>query len=76
MTPGKNKDARAETGNMRPEEAENEIKKAIREAMATTDPHAQALWKQIAPDGKEPSVEEFLDFCVSRLREKNKTKLS
>jgi len=76
IVPTKNMDTGAGDRDMRSEEMENEIKKAIREAMATTDPRAQALWKRIAPDGKEPSVEEFLDFCVNRLKEKNKTKLS
>lgn len=57
--------------NMSPEELENDIKEAIREAMATKDPKAQALWKEISPDGKEPTVEEFLDFCVSKVKERS-----
>lgn len=35
-----------------PEYVEEEMMKAIRAAMASPDPHAQALWKQICPDGK------------------------
>ncbi len=53
-----------------PKKAEAEIRCAIREAMATTDPQAQALWKQIAPDGKEPSIDRFLAFCADRLRKR------
>lgn len=57
----------ARKNNMTPETVEEEMQKAIRAAMATADPHAQALWRQIAPDGKEPSIETFLTFCVKRL---------
>ena len=35
-----------------PEQVEADMKEAIRAGMASTDPHAQELWKQIAPDGK------------------------
>lgn len=48
-------------------EVEEEMKSAIRQAMATKDPQAQALWKQLAPDGKEPSIDRFLAFCVDRI---------
>lgn len=50
-----------------PEYVEEEMMKAIRAAMATTDPHAQALWKQIAPDGKEPDLDTFLEFAANRV---------
>lgn len=50
-----------------PQKVEAEIRFAIREAMTTKDPQAQALWKQLAPDGKEPSIDRFLEFCVDRL---------
>ena len=59
----------ARENHMTSEEVEKEMRQAIRAAMATTDPHAQALWKQIAPDGKEPSIETFLNYCVNRLNE-------
>jgi len=35
-----------------PEKVQHEMMEAIRAGMASTDPHAQALWKQICPDGK------------------------
>lgn len=50
-----------------PEYVEEEMMKAIRAAMATTDPHAQALWRQIAPDGKEPDLDTFLEFAANRV---------
>ena len=53
----------AKENNTTPEIVEEEMRKAIRAAMATKDPHAQALWKKIAPDGKEPSIEAVLQFC-------------
>ena len=47
-----------------PEVVEEEMRSAIRAAMASSDPRAQALWKQIAPDGKEPPFEIFLNFII------------
>lgn len=62
----------AKERNMTPKEVEEEMRSAIREAMATKDPQAQALWKQIAPDGKEPSIDKFLEFCADRLHKQRR----
>ena len=35
----------------------------MREAMASKDPQAQKLWKKLAPNGKEPTLDEFLEFA-------------
>ena len=60
-----------------PEYVEEEMMKAIRAGMASPDPHAQALWKQICPDGKEPDLDTFLSFVENRvdiMSEENRTK--
>ena len=57
--------------NMTPEQVEAEIRRSIRDAMQSKDPQAQKLWKQIAPDGKEPTVEEFLEFCARSIAKGN-----
>ena len=51
-----------------PEKVEAEMRKAICAAMESDDPKAQALWKLLAPDGKEPSIEQFIQFCVERMK--------
>ena len=51
-----------------PEYVEEEMRKAMRAGMASTDPHAQELWKKIAPDGKEPSIDRFLEFVSGRVK--------
>lgn len=56
----------AENG-ISPEVVEHEMMEAIRAGMASPDPHAQALWKQICPDGKEPDLETFLTFMANRV---------
>ena len=56
----------AENG-ISPEKVEHEMMEAIRAGMASTDPHAQELWKQIAPDGKEPDLDTFLSFVANRV---------
>ena len=50
-----------------PEDVEHEMMEAIRAGMASPDPHAQELWKQIAPDGKEPDLDTFLSFVANRV---------
>ncbi len=42
------------------QEVKNEMRIAIRAAMQSKEPSAQAFWKQIAPDGKEPPVEKVI----------------
>lgn len=39
---------------------EKEMQEAIRLAMVSKNPDAQRFWKQISPDGSEPSVDTFL----------------
>ena len=56
----------AENG-ITPEKVEYEMMEAIRAGMASPDPHAQALWKQICPDGKEPDLDTFLTFMADRV---------
>lgn len=56
----------ADKNGVTAEQVENEIKKAIRQAMTTTDPKAQALWRQIAPDGNEPDLDTFLEFVANK----------
>lgn len=56
----------AENGTT-PEKVEYEMMEAIRVGMASPDPHAQALWKQICPDGKEPDLDTFLTFMANRV---------
>lgn len=50
-----------------PEDVEHEMMEAIRTAMASPDPHTQALWKQICPDGKEPDLDTFLSFVSNQV---------
>lgn len=50
-----------------PEKVEHEMMEAIRAGMASTDPRAQALWRQMCPDGKEPDLDTFLTFMSDRV---------
>lgn len=51
----------ARDNNVTPKQVEKDIKEAIRAGMASDDPQAQAIWRQIAPDGKEPSIKTFFE---------------
>ncbi len=48
-----------------PECVEKEMKNAIKEAMKSSDPRARELWKQLAPNGSEPDIDDFLNFCAN-----------
>lgn len=45
-------------------EAKREMSMAIHMAMNSPDPRIRQRWKGIAPDGREPTVEEFLEYCA------------
>lgn len=50
-----------------PEEVEADMRSAIRAGMSSNDPHTQAIWKQIAPNRIEPSIDTFLDYIILRI---------
>lgn len=56
-----------------PKEIEADMRSAIRAGMSSDDPHTQAIWKQIAPSGIEPSIDAFLDYMINRVTEQNKS---
>lgn len=37
-------------------------------SMASQEPQAKEFWQQISPDGYEPSVDDFLKFCINRAK--------
>ena len=57
----------ADQNGITAKEAEREMMEAIRTAMASPDPRAQALWKQICPDGKEPDLDTFLTLVANHV---------
>lgn len=50
----------AKANGITEQEVKNEMRIAIKTAMQSKEPAAQAFWKQIAPDGKEPPVEKVI----------------
>lgn len=61
----------AKAHKMSEQKVRNEMSVAIRAAMKSKDPTAQAFWKQIAPDGKEPPVEKVI-ASISLMVQENK----
>lgn len=59
----------AKNNGVSPKEVERDIKAAIRAAMASENPETQAFWREISPNGKEPSVDRFLKFCAKRCKD-------
>ena len=54
--------------NKPPVEIEAAMYEAMRIAMASENPKAQQLWKELAPDGKEPTLDDFLAFCAKKVQ--------
>lgn len=54
-----------------PEQVRKDISETIREAMKKRNdtPEARALWDELSPDGKEPSVERFIAFVAVKAKE-------
>ena len=50
-----------------PAEVKREMRLAIQEAMKSTDPVAREHWKVLSPNGKEPTIEQFLKYTVKQL---------
>lgn len=44
------------------EEVKEEIECAVKEAMESTNPEIQELWRQLSVDGKPPTAEELI--CI------------
>lgn len=58
----------AKENGMTVAEVEREMARAIRAAMNSPDPRIRERWKEIAPNGREPSVEEFLNYCAKSIK--------
>lgn len=61
----------AKAHGVTPKQVEEDMKIAIHESRYSSNPIAQELWKQLAPDGKDPTIEEFLRFCSERISVRN-----
>lgn len=49
-------------------EVREEMQKAIRAGRESSDPNAQAMWNRLFPDGKEPTLEEFIRVLAGEVR--------
>lgn len=57
----------AEENKTTPYEVEDQIEIAIRAAMNDPSPEAQEFWKQIAPNGEQPSAEDVINAVIARV---------
>ena len=57
----------AKQHNVSVDEVRREMETAIHEAMQSTDPNVQELWKEITEDGKEPTPEELIGHILKIL---------
>lgn len=50
-----------------PAEVKRDMRLAIQEAMKSTDPVAREYWNVLSPNGKEPTIEQFLTYMVGQI---------
>ena len=52
-----------------PQQVKKDLKEAIHVAMLNRNktPESKALWNKLSPDGKEPSIEQFIKFCQQQI---------
>ena len=48
-------------------EVKREMRLAIQEAMKSTDPVTREHWNVLSPNGKEPTIEQFLTYMVGQI---------
>ena len=51
-------------------EVYEEMQKAIRVGRESTDPSVRAMWDRLFPNGKEPTVEEFIRTLTHEVKTK------
>ena len=57
----------AKKNGVSPKQVESDMKEAIRIAMTSSDPRAKELWEELSPDGSQPTIAEFIEFCSAKL---------
>lgn len=57
-------------------QVENDMQEAIRLAMTSPNLDAQKFWKQISPDGSEPSVDTFLKAISAEILKRTQERSS
>ena len=50
-----------------PAEVKREMQLAIKEAMQSTDPVAREHWNILSPNGKDPTIEQFLTYIAKQI---------
>lgn len=59
----------AEKYGVSPKQVEKDMKEAIHIAILNRNKtlESQALWDKLSPDGSEPTVEDFIKFCITQI---------
>ncbi|MBR5922968.1 MAG: hypothetical protein IKZ59_04155 [Clostridia bacterium] len=57
----------AKQNGVTPKEVREDMKAAIRASMTSNSPGARAFWSRLSPDGKEPSIGEFIRACAEQI---------
>ncbi|MBO4692804.1 MAG: hypothetical protein J5659_00205 [Clostridia bacterium] len=54
-------------------EVKRDMHEAIRLTMKSHPAESEPIWNRLAPDGKEPSIDEFIKFCAAEVTNRQMT---
>lgn len=57
----------AKQNGVTPRQVKADIREAMRASMRSSSPAARAFWGKMSPDGKEPSIGEFIRACAGQI---------
>lgn len=56
----------ASTGQVSAQELRQQMQQAMEEALQNPDPAVQAMWARVPKQGRQPTLEEFMDHLIAQ----------
>lgn len=57
----------ARQNGVTPRQVKADMLEAMRASMLSSDPTAREFWRRLSPDGREPSIGEFIKACAGQI---------
>lgn len=57
----------AKQNGVTPRQVKADMREAMRVSMQSDKPAAREFWKRLSPDGREPSIGDFIKACAGQI---------
>lgn len=57
----------AKQNGVTPRQVKADMREAMRASMQSDTPAVRAFWEHLSPDGREPSIGEFIKACAGQI---------